>query len=268
MLVDRARHLGWQKPTEERHGKNVERCKAKRFAAIELPEAAPSSNNSALCCDLDQGPLGSCTANAWAQVLYMEMVRAGLEAFIPSRLANYYWNRYRDGNVGSDTGASVGGAFEVGADMGVPSEIVWPYLVERFAHRPSPDTDQDAFDRKGKMRVNYFPIMGTDDAIIDMIERVLTSGRGVAFGRPVTEAFCSTLPSGIIQPPSSRDILAGGHAESLVDHDRSAGYFLVEGSWGRDFHEPGFQPGSYRLSYETVLGGSDFWFCGLSTGGR
>lgn len=266
MLVDRARHLGWQKPADKQTIRAL--CRALPIAAIDLPAAAPSSDNSALCCDLDQGPLGSCTANAWSQVVYMEMLREGHESFIPSRLANYYYNRYRDGSASEDVGDTVGGAFEVGADMGVAAEVVWPYDVSRFAQRPPAEVDRDAFDRRGKVRTNYFPILGSNAAIIDQIERVLTSGRGVAFGRPVTMAFCSKLPSGIVQPPTADDMLAGGHAETIVGHDRAAGYFLIKGSWGRDFHEPGYPPGCYRIAYETVLGGSDFWFVALdATGG-
>jgi hypothetical protein len=265
MLVDHANHVGWTPPTEKQKIRAL--LRAHPFEAAKLPAAKPTSDNSALCCTLDQLDLGACTANAWAQVLYMELRRENLGAFVPSRLANYFFNRHHDGNDLVDSGASIGGAFEVGADMGVAEEAVWPYLTERFRMRPPPDVDRNGYDRKGKVNTHYFPIHASGDNLIETIERVLTSRRGVAYGRLVTAAFCSTLPSGVIQPPVPDDVIAGGHAETIVGHNRAERWFLIKGSWGADFHEPGYPPGCYRLAYETVADGSDFWFCNLSTGG-
>lgn len=264
MLIDRAKHVGWRSP--QPHQVVSALLRAHPLSAIQLPDAAQRSDNSALCIDLDQGGQGSCTANAWAQTLAMEMRREGREVFTPARRANYWWNRNRDGNAAEDTGATVGGAFEVGAIMGVPSEIVCPYDDKVFAARPSPDVDRDAYDRRGNLRVNYFPIIEAGAAFLDTIERVLTSGRGVAFGVSVSEAFCSTLPSGIVQAPTAADKIAGGHALTAVGHDREAGYFLIKNSWGA-WGEPGQPLGCFRMSYDYMATAGDCWFVALSTGG-
>jgi hypothetical protein len=257
--------LGWTSPLDDQVIRAL--SKAHPLSSIKLPLAAPTSDNSALCCDLDQGQLGSCTANGAAQVLYMEMAREGLPAFIPSRLAGYYWNRNNDGNATEDTGATVGGAFEVMADMGVPEEAVWPYDVSRFAVAPTPDVDRNAFDRKGSVNVNYIPVRLYGDDLIAMLERVLTSGRGVAFGVTVSEEFCGSWPSGIIQPLGPNDAVAGGHCMSLAGHNHAEQWFLVKNSWGAEWSEPGQPAGCCRFSYAAIKQGSDFWFCSLSTGG-
>jgi hypothetical protein len=229
--------------------------------------AAPTSDNSALCCDLDQGALGSCTANGAAQVLYMELVREGLPAFIASRLAIYYWNRNNDGNAKEDTGASVGGSFEVVSDMGVPEESVWPYDVEQFAVRPPPEVAMNAFDRKGSVNVNYIPIRLYGDELIAMVERVLTSGRGIAFGCAVTEQFCGERPTGIIKPPKVGERIAGGHCMVFTGHNRDERWVRVRNSWGADWKEEGQPNGSCRFSYDYLIECSDLWFVQLSTGG-
>jgi C1A family cysteine protease len=263
--VTTARALGWSPPSLEQQIRHL--CKAHPLSSVKLPAAAPTSDNSALCCDLDQGQLGSCTANGAAQVLYMELVREGLPAFIASRLAVYYWNRNRDGNALEDTGASVGGSFEVVSDMGVPEEAVWPYDVARFAVAPTPDVDRNAYDRKGSVDVNYIPVRLYGDELIATLERVLTSGRGVAFGITVSEKFCGTWPDGIIQPLKPSDTPAGGHCMSLIGHNHAEQWFLVKNSWAPTWSEPGQPPGCCRFSYDAIKQGSDFWFVSLSTGG-
>lgn len=256
---------GWSPPSLEQQVRAL--CKAHPLSSVKLPLAAPTSDNSALCCDLDQKSIGSCTANGAAQVLYMELVREGLPAFIAARLAIYFWNRNRDGNASQDTGASVGGSFEVVSDMGVPEEAVWPYDVERFAVAPTPDVDRNAFDRKGSVDVNYIPVRLEGDTLIAMLERVLTSGRGVAFGITVSEEFCSTWPTGIIKPLGPLDTAAGGHCMSIIGHSHAEKWFLVKNSWGPTWSEPGQPAGCCRFSYDAIKQGSDFWFCSISTGG-
>lgn len=264
-MIDRRQSLGWRRP--EPHQRERALLAAHPLSAIALPEAAAESNNAGLCTCFDQLSLGSCTAQAWAQAIRMESVRED-HPITPARLANYQWNLKRDDNEGQDVGATIGGAFEAGAAIGIASEDVWPYDLDRFTFWPGPEVYRDAFGRRGKVGVNYFPITGDSDALITLVKRVLTSQRGAAGGRQVTEKFCSEIPKGIIQPPTSRDKIAGGHAEAYVGHCDAEQWVLVQGSWGPDFREPGFPPGCYRLAYETVIGGHDFWFCAISTGGK
>jgi hypothetical protein len=257
---------GWRKPTQEQVIRAL--LKAHPLKAIQLPSAASSSDNSELCCSLDQGSLGSCQTNTVAQTFFMEQTREGVfQPFIASRLAGYFWNRNRDGNADEDVGATIGGSYEVFADMGVPAESAWPYLIENFAVRPYPSVDRDAFDRKGTVGINYFPIHEFGDSLISTMEQVLSSGRGVSFGVAVSESFCSTPPTGIIQPPTSKDVIAGGHALTVVGHNRAQGWGLVKNSWSDAWGEKGLPPGCCRMSYSYLAMASDCWFCGLSTGG-
>src|SRR4051812_22559983 len=55
----------------------------------------------------DQGQLGSCTGNAQAGLLQFMQKSQKYMDFIPSRLFIYYWSRYFEGTVMTDSGATV-----------------------------------------------------------------------------------------------------------------------------------------------------------------
>ena len=95
---------------------------------------------------------------------------------------------------------------------------------------------------------------------------MLTSGRGVAFGVRVSEVFCATLPSGIVQAPGIYDRIAGGHALTAVGYNRAERWVLVRNSWG-PWGEPGLPPGCFRMAYSYFATADDCWFVALSTGG-
>ena len=207
MVVDRAKFLGWSKPTDRQTIRALYR--AHPLHAISLPSAAPAANNSALTCRLDQLDRGTCHAQTVAQTIYMEQLREGKPPFVPSAMAIAYWTRNLDGNADVDSGACIGSSYFIAAEMGIPSEATWPYLSSRFVWRPAPYAYRDAFDRRGQVSVNYFPIVVNR---ADVIERVLTSGRGVSFGVQVSEAFCAMLPNDVVQAPEPGERIAGGHA--------------------------------------------------------
>jgi hypothetical protein len=87
-MHDRAKHCGWAAPLP--HQRLRAMSSAHPLWSIYLPNAGEAADNSGLCINLDQGAQGSCTANAWAQVLAMEMGREGLNVFTPARRANYW----------------------------------------------------------------------------------------------------------------------------------------------------------------------------------
>lgn len=257
------RALGWVPPTPERDVRALLRAAPVSMSEL-LPEAAHYTDNTDLARVTDQMSLGACQSFAAKQAFQMELKREGLPEFEVAALAVYHWLRVRDGAAGADVGGGVGSAFEVMSDLGVPDERLWPYLVEKFAERPGPGVDRDAYDRKGSVGLNYVPVRGVGDAMVDLVERVLTSRRGVTFGVLVSEDFCSRPPSRIVMPPTSRDAIAGGHAMTIVGHDRRSSqsrdwWLRVQGSWDK-FGDPTMPPGQFKMSYEYLLQASDLWY--------
>src|SRR5689334_20903724 len=73
---------------------------AKLPAKVDLRPACPPV--------VDQGQLGSCTANAIANAhLFDQMKQKVAASFLPSRLFIYYNERVVEGTVGSDSGAQI-----------------------------------------------------------------------------------------------------------------------------------------------------------------
>lgn len=260
------RSLGWVPPTPERDVRALLRA-APVSAAELLPEAAPYTDNTALVKVTDQLSLGACQSFAAKQSFQMELRREGLPEFEVAALAVYQWLRTRNGDAGADVGGGIGDAFEAMSALGVPDERLWPYLVEKFADRPGPAVDRDAYDRKGKVGLNYVPVRESGDRLFDLVDRVLTSGRGVPFGVLVSEDFCSRPPSGIVMPPTSRDKIAGGHAMTIIGHDNRSRSpdrkYRVQGSWGT-FGDETLPPGQFWMSPEYLLLASDMWYCLLA----
>ena len=268
---------GWVPPTP------AQQIRALRGAHPEAGDSilanvvpAPTSDLSAYTCDLDQFSLGSCTANGIAQMVYVAMRKADFEpadstmAFILARLWLYYGERYLEGTVMVDAGANIGDGMAILAGKGIPREDAWPYDVEKFTQDPGPSVDRMAYDSRGAIGVNYHPITSTGNDLLTDIEKALSVGFAVVFGSPVSEAFCSQQPSGVIMP-NSRDVVAGGHCRCIVGHDRANRRLKVKNSWSNQWGDPTAGPGcswdSYDWATDPTWGYSDIWILNLLPGG-
>jgi len=264
-----ARAFGWRGPPDAGVLKALRRAGAPAGDSVLAGVvAADSSDGTALLPaePLDQFSLGSCVLNAVVQVIYGALVLAGIPAFIASRLALYYWARYQHGDQASDTGTWIGTGFDVAADLGLPAEDVYPYLIPFFADKPGPEVYRDAFDRRGKIGINYHRLTTTGANLVADMEKARTKGWLVAFGVPVSEAFVRDNPTGIIYPPSSRDKIAGNHAMVVAGHDHQGAWGKVRNSWG-EWGEPGQGRGYCRFSYDYLARASDCWICLAAPGG-
>jgi C1A family cysteine protease len=78
---------------------------------------------------VDQGALGSCTANAIANAhLFNQRKQMAAQSFLPSRLFIYYNERVMEGTVNSDSGAMIRDGIKSIAKQGVCPETQWPYI--------------------------------------------------------------------------------------------------------------------------------------------
>jgi hypothetical protein len=233
--------------------------------------APPAADASRLVLSiLDQGPIGSCTANATAQAVRASqaalMLGSGLSLetvlHVPppllSRLMLYWLARSRWGEKDVDSGTYIRTIFEMLVDFGFAPESKWPYVVDdlgssmpKWRTTPASIAFIDAEDQKAPTK--YARIDSDGDQRIEDIKRAVASDFLVVFGCPVTQNFCQgrfdpTLP---IPVPSSTDLIAGGHAMTIARYD-SAGVG-VPNSWGYDFGVNGW----VKFSWEYVTSQMD-----------
>jgi hypothetical protein len=222
---------------------------------------------------LNQGSLGSCTANGWALALYVAMVKQGIPAFIAARLAIYYGERALEGTTATDAGAAVADGAAFLASYGIPKESDWPYDVSQFSVPPGPLVSHDAYDGRGSVGLNYHPISSTGDQLIADVGAAVKGGMVPVFGCTVTEQFCSTQPSGTIHTPTSSDAIAGGHCEGIVIFDPANERVAVQNSWGPDWGDPdpALPRGCWWMGFDYLTsptyGASDKWIISSLPGG-
>src|SRR6266446_9450190 len=87
---------------------------------------------------IDQGALGSCTANAIANAhLFDQRKQKVAQPFLPSRLFVYYNERVMEGTVNSDSGAMIRDGIKSVANQGACPEKLWSYQINKFTKKPS-----------------------------------------------------------------------------------------------------------------------------------
>lgn len=218
------------------------------FAAVHLPESVDlrTKGHPAI---KDQGPLGSCTANALTFGLEFLMQQDHSMSVLPlSRLFLYYNERSMEGTVQSDNGAMIRDGIKSLNTLGCCVETDWPYLVQRFAVRPPPNAYADA---KQELLTEYLRV---NDAI-DM-QTALANGFPVVIGISIYESFESTAvaSSGKVALPEPDERLLGGHAVCVLGYDQHQ--FIVANSWGEGWGDKGF----FYLPHDYIdLYASDCW---------
>lgn len=206
----------------------------------------------------DQGPIGSCTANAIAGAVAYDRSRQGLAGATrtPSRLMIYYDEREIEGTILSDSGAALrdgiksmvttGTCFEDGPDG-------WPYDVTRYQVKPPANCYAAALHD----RAMYYSSV-TQSA--QQVRGCLASGFPVVFGFTVYESFGTdaVARTGFAPMPGLNEAMVGGHAVMIVGYRDSTRNFLCRNSWGPGWGIAGY----FWLPYEYVLSkylAADFW---------
>jgi C1A family cysteine protease len=179
----------------------------------------------------DQGELGSCTANALCAAF--AYLHAG---FVGSRLQVYYGERVLERSVKQDAGAAIRDGVKVLAKTGAAPEPDWPYVVAKFAKRPSAKAYRDA---KAHKIAAYSRLTSGDD-----FRQCLAAGFPFVIGFTVYESFESdaVAASGVVPMPGKREQVLGGHAVCVIGYDatRADGpHYEVRNSWGADWGDAG-----------------------------
>jgi len=204
---------------------------------------------------VDQGQLGSCTANAIASGLreYWEEKTGKLTPL--SRLWLYWQERNIEGSVNEDAGAMIRDGMKILQQIGCAPESDWPYDIAKFAQTPTFQSTMNATPFK---IIEYHRITN-----LISLKTALASGYPVVIGIDVYESFESdkVAQTGIVPMPKRREKLLGGHAVLAVgykDNPRSKtkGYVTVRNSWGESWGDKGYFYLPYSYFTKHV---SDMW---------
>jgi C1A family cysteine protease len=204
---------------------------------------------------LDQGQLGSCTANAIASAYEYVGDRKG-DTATPSRLFIYYYERYLEGSVNEDSGAMIRDGMKVVASYGAPPETLWPYDIDRFTEQPPEAAVRAGQDHQA---IQYMRVSQSQQQLMT----ALAQGFPVVYGFTVYDSFESqaVTDSGIVPMPTSGENVLGGHAVCLVGYKTDSHgtvTFEVRNSWGNGWGDHGYfwMPSAYVVNRSLA---SDFW---------
>jgi C1A family cysteine protease len=206
-----------------------------------------------LCSTVEnQGELGSCTANALAGALECLEVKHRVAFADFSRLFIYYNEREIEHSVEYDNGAMIRDGIKTLAKQGACTEKRWPYVISKFATKPTAACYKEALKRQ---ITSYHRIETLDD-----MKRCLAEGYPFVFGFTVYESFetQAVARSGIVNMPKPKESVLGGHAVLAVGYNDTQKRFIVRNSWGTGWGKKGYFTMPYAYLADRNLS-DDFW---------
>jgi C1A family cysteine protease len=173
--------------------------------------------------------------------------------FTPSRLFIYYNERVIEGTVASDSGAMIRDGIKTVAKQGACPETTWPYLIQKFATKPTHASYVQAAKHKVSLYQRLTPIAS-------QLKGCLASGFPFVFGFTVYESFESpaVAKTGKVPMPGPTESVLGGHAVMAVGYDESKQVFIVRNSWGPGWGIKGYFTMPYAYLTNPHLA-DDFW---------
>lgn len=214
---------------------------------------------------VDQGQIGSCTANGIAAAYgFLEIqqlaAKSGPEqfgdgVFDPVSRLFIYWNeRSMEGDTGQDAGAQIRDGIATLKKWGACREATWPYDPSLLFQTPSRAAYSEAVGHKD---LHGYRIANT---VLENLLSCLASGFPFVFGVTLYGSFESdaVASSGLVPMPGASEAPIGGHCMTAVGYDEPSAQFLVRNSWGESWGLGGhcWMPFAYLTSDQLA---SDFW---------
>jgi C1A family cysteine protease len=136
--------------------------------------------------------------------------------------------------------------------QGACSEKKWPYVISKFALKPTPVCYKEALDHQ---ITSYHRILTLDD-----MRTCLAEGFPFVFGFSVYESFETpdVADTGIVNLPKPDERLLGGHAVLAVGYDEMQKRFIVRNSWGTSWGQKEYFTMPYAYLTNRNLS-DDFW---------
>jgi C1A family cysteine protease len=259
------RGFGWLPDIPDMRDYKFSITKPELLAGQPLPAKIDLRTSESMQFDiLDQGQLGSCTANAIAAAMtfathkqgkttVQHLTMGGSQYFTPSRLFIYYNERAMEGTINSDAGAMIRDGIKSVNTQGACKEATWPYNIPAFTEKPIPL----AFDEATKYQALQYRRLNNTD--VNQLKGCLAQGFPFVFGFSVYQSFYNISPTNAVVPmPSSKDKMIGGHAVLAVGYDDNKRLFIVRNSWGDTWGDKGYfyMPYSYITNHNLA---DDFW---------
>lgn len=215
------------------------------YGAVRRPAAAlPTSTDLRSHCSPveNQGNLGSCTGNSLAGAVEFLERKDGIAFENVSRLFIYYNERVIEHTVAQDAGAMIRDGIKSLVKLGVCAEKQWPYVVGKFAVKPSAACYKAALTHT----VSAYARLST----LQDMRTCLADGYPFVFGFTVYESFESSqvAKTGVVPMPKPREKVLGGHAVLAVGYNDGQKRFLVRNSWGTGWGMKGY----FTIPYDYV----------------
>jgi len=200
---------------------------------------------------VDQGALGSCTANAIASGLREFLLLQAKHTLVPlSRLFLYYEERKLENTINEDSGAMIRDGMKVLQTMGVCPEAEQPYNIAKFTKAPTAKDIADAV----KYKISEYHRVTS----LTLLKATLFANQPVVVGIDVYESFESdaVATTGVVPMPVADEQLLGGHAVLAVGYDDTKKQVIVRNSWGAGWGDKGY----FYLPYDYFATHvSDMW---------
>jgi len=204
---------------------------------------------------LNQGNLGSCVSNAFAQYINMA-TNNGINI---SRLAHYFEGRVILGEASNkDTGLNIRSAATIIAKYGACLESEWPYVTSKYAQLPP----LSAFKNSKLFKKYIYTFVNQD--VNSLKNCLVTTKQPILFGFNVYSSFLTqqvATTGQVPTPKTSTDKLEGGHCMLIIGFNNTTSKFICVNSWGSGWGDKGLCYLSYDYLTNPNLA-SDF--CSLT----
>lgn len=222
------------------------------LSKLKLPKSFSLSNLPSI---LDQGNLGSCTANAASNGLKILLKKNNKPEFQPSRLFIYWMTRLLHNTINEDSGASLRYTMKSIANNGACDENIWIYDISKFTIKPSEIAISNGLQHKNGFK--YYSVQPN----LNTIKNALYQGFPIVCGIEVYSSFESQQvekTGEVPLPDPNKEELLGGHAILMVSYDDNKKRFGFMNSWGTNWGNKGF----FTLPYSYIFNNNlafDFW---------